>query len=293
MKAVNTLPKPTKKPKTFSTFITSDAIKNRINTMAGSPREGAQFMSSIISAVTNNPALQGCSHMSILNCALLGLSLKLSPSPQLGQYYMVPFNNDEQGALAQFILGYKGYVQLATRSGQYKKLNVLPIKAGELIRYDPLEETIEVQLIENDTQREAAETIGYYAFFEYLNGFRKTLYWSREKMESHAKRYSFNYISDINNNKKNSFWSKDFDAMACKTMLRQLISKWGVTSIDFQTAMEADTKAIDSDGSFVDTDLPVQPETPAQSPAEQQASIPEAPNVVASEASVVADFFGD
>ncbi len=261
--------------------------------MAGSPREGAQFMSSIISAVTNNPALQSCSHMSILNCALLGLSLKLSPSPQLGQYYMVPFEDKEQGALAQFILGYKGYVQLATRSGQYRKLNVLPIKAGELIRYDPLEETIEVQLIEDDTQREAAETIGYYAFFEYQNGFRKTLYWSRAKMESHAKRYSFNYESDLKNNKKNSFWSKDFDAMACKTMLRQLISKWGVTSIDFQTAAEADTKAIDSDGSFVDTDMPVQPETPAQTPAEPQSNISAAPDVVVSENSTATDFFED
>ncbi len=291
MKAINTLTKSAKKPQTFSTFITSDAIKNRINTMAGSPREGAQFMSSIISAVTNNPALQSCSHMSILNCALLGLSLKLSPSPQLGQYYMVPFNNGKQGSLAQFILGYKGYVQLATRSGQYRKLNVLPIKTGELIRYDPLEETIEVQLIEDDTQREAAETIGYYAFFEYQNGFRKTLYWSREKMESHAKRYSFNYASDLRNNKKNSFWSKDFDAMACKTMLRQLISKWGVTSIDFQTATEADTKAIASDGSFVDTDMPVQPETSAQPTVEPQGSIPEVPDAVAPENSVVTDFF--
>jgi len=293
MKVVNTLAKPTKKPQTFSTFITSDAIKNRINTMAGSPREGAQFMSSIISAVTNNPALQGCSHMSILNCALLGLSHKLSPSPQFGQYYMVPFESKEQGILAQFILGYKGYVQLAARSGQYRKLNALPIKAGELIRYDPLEENIEVRFIEDDTQREATETIGYYAFFEYLNGFRKTLYWSRKKMESHAKRYSFNYVSDLKNNKKNSFWSKDFDAMACKTMLRQLISKWGVISIDFQAAMEADTKAIGNDGSFVDTDISVQPETPVQSPAEPQDNIPEAPDIAASETSAVTDFFED
>lgn len=257
MKANNTLAQTANKKQTFSTFITSKPIQNRIYEMVASPREGAQFMSAIISAVTNNPALQGCSHMSILNCALLGLSLKLSPSPQLGQYYMVPFEDKKQGLLAQFILGYKGYVQLALRSGQYRKLNVLPIKAGELIRYDPLEEAIEVKLIENEEERANTETIGYYAFFEYLNGFRKTLYWSRAKMESHAKLYSKGYAKDLEKGTSYTFWSKDFDAMACKTMLRQLISKWGVTSVDLQSAMEtalnADTKALSDDNTLIDT----------------------------------------
>jgi len=154
-----------------------------------------------------------------------------------------------------------------------------------------LEETIEIQLIEDDTKRETAETIGYYAFFEYLNGFRKTLYWSREKMEAHAKQYSKGYANDLKKGTAYTFWSKDFDTMACKTMLRQLISKWGVTSIDFQTAMEADTKAIDNAGGFVDTEIPGQSETPAQSPIEPQDNIPEPSNVVASETSAVTDFF--
>ena len=133
--------------------------------------------------------------------------------------------------------GDKGYIQLALRSGQYKKLNVLSIKEGELKSWDPLNEEIWVKLIEDDTVREKAATIGYYAMFEYTNGFRKCLYWSREKMEAHALRYSKGYSVK----KGYTFWEKDFDSMAYKTMLRQLISKWGVMSIDMQRAFESDT----------------------------------------------------
>ena len=150
---------------------------------------------------------------------------------------MVPFNDRKLGRkVAQFQLGYKGYIQLAIRSGQYKKLNAMAIKEGELIKYDPLNEEIEVQLIENDAEREAAPTIGYYAMFEYLNGFRKVIYWSKDKMEAHALEYSQGYRAK----KGYTFWEKSFDDMAIKTMLRQLISKWGIMSIGFQKAYEAD-----------------------------------------------------
>lgn len=170
------------KPKTFSAFLTSDAIKHKINEMVGG-RDGQRFITSIISAVSTNPALSECEHSTILSAAMLGESLKLSPSPQLGQYYMVPFKDKKRGCkVAQFQLGYKGYIQLAIRSGYYKKLNVLAIKQGELVRFDPLEEEIEVNLVENDTEREDLPTIGYYAMFEYQNGFKKAMYWSREKM---------------------------------------------------------------------------------------------------------------
>ena len=147
------------------------------------------------------------------------------------------------GSNAQFILGYKGMIQLAIRSGMYKKLNVLSIKEGELIRYDPLNEEIEVNLIDDEVQRENAETIGYYAMFEYTNGFRKSLYWSKEKMKNHGKTYSKSF------DKSSSFWQKDFDVMAYKTMLRQLISKWGIMSIDMQIAYESDMAVIKEDGS--------------------------------------------
>ena len=223
---------------TFSMAINSDKYKSMITRALSDPQDVKRFITAITSAVAVNPALQECVPSTILSGSLLGESLKLSPSPQLGQYYLVPFNNSKRGVKeAQFCLGYKGLIQLALRSGQYKKLNVLSIKEGELLSWDPLNEEIDVKLIEDDTVREKAATIGYYAMFEYTNGFRKCLYWSREKMEAHALRYSKGYAAK----KGYTFWEKDFDSMAYKTMLRQLISKWGVMSIDMQRAYESDT----------------------------------------------------
>lgn len=229
----------------FSAYMTSTGVKNRINQIVGDENTGKRFISSIISAVSTNPSLAECDNASIVSGALLGEALKLSPSPQLGNYYLVPFNDKERGKVATFQLGYKGYIQLAIRSGQYKKLNVLAIKEGELVKYDPLNEEIEVNLIEDETKREKAKTIGYYAMFEYVNGFRKSIYWSKQKMEAHALQYSKGYKAKSGF----TFWEKDFDAMAFKTMLRQLISKWGIMSIDMQNAYESDMAVINEDGS--------------------------------------------
>lgn len=226
-------------------------MKRQINNVVGG-KNGDRFIASIVSAVQVNSDLQECTNPSILSAALLGESLKLSPSPQLGQYYMVPFKNNKKGCKeAQFQLGYKGYIQLAIRSGQYKKLNVLAIKEGELVRFDPLNEEIEVNLIDDEEAREEAKTIGYYTMFEYTNGFRKAMYWSKKKMEAHALKYSKGYAAK----KGYTFWEKDFDGMAYKTMLRQLISKWGIMSIDMQNAMESDMAVIHEDGTkdYVDT----------------------------------------
>lgn len=183
---------------------------------------------------------------------------------------MVPFNKKAYDAngkeiqikVAQFQLGYKGYIQLAERTGVYRTINVLAIKEGELIRYDPLNETIEVNIIEDDEIREQAPTVGYYAMFEYLNGFRKTMYWTKKKMLSHADKYSkaFNKesyqklldgkIPQKDMWKYSSFWYKDFDGMAFKTMLRQLISKWGIMSIEMQEAYTKDMAEIKENGDY-------------------------------------------
>lgn len=247
---------------TFSAFLAQDAMKKKINEMVGGEK-GQQFITAIISAVSTNPQLAECDHSSIVSAALLGQSLNLTPSPQLGQYYLVPFNDKKRGCkVAQFQLGYKGYIQLAIRSGYYKKINVLAIKEGELIKYDPLAEELEVNLIEDDDIREQTPTIGYYAMFEYENGFRKTLYWSKKKMLAHADKYSMAFnkndyekllagkIPQKDMWKYSSFWYKDFDGMAYKTMLRQLISKWGIMSIDMQNAYEKDMATIKEDGSY-------------------------------------------
>ena len=270
----------------ITAYLTQDAVKQQINNVIGG-KDGQRFISAIVSAVNTNPALQECTNQSILSGALLGESLKLSPSPQLGHYYLVPFNDKDKGKVAQFQLGYKGYIQLAIRSGQYKKLNVMAIKEGELEYFDPLNEDIKVNLmIDNWDAREEAQTIGYYAFFELVNGFRKAIYWSKAQMVAHALKYSPGYKKDLDKGWKYTFWSKDFDGMAYKTMLRQLISKWGVMSIELQNAFEADQAVINEDGSkdYVDVDdsiidvepqqsEPVETTAPTQKPADAQAAL--------------------
>ena len=284
----------------LTAYLAQDAVKKQINNVVGG-KNGTRFISSIVSAVQTTPALQECTNPSILSAALLGEALNLSPSPQLGQFYLVPFNNKKKGCKeAQFQLGYKGYIQLAIRSGYYKKLNVLAIKEGELVRYDPLNEVIEVNLIEDDIIREETPTIGYYAMFEYEKGFRKSIYWSKRKMLAHADKYSAAFhAADLERLEKgeipekdlwkySSFWYKDFDGMAIKTMLRQIISKWGIMSIDLQTAIEKDMAVINEDGSpeYIENEEEVVSEQEYRevsdatgSPVEQEASLMQANNI--------------
>lgn len=279
----------------FSAVISTPTYQKLINKTITDPKRASRFVSAITSAVAVNPSLRECDPQTIISGALLGESLNLSPSPQLGQYYLVPYENREKGCKdAQFQLGYKGYVQLALRSGYYKRLNVIAIKEGELIHWDPLTEYCELNMIQDDTQRESTPTAGYLASFEYLNGFTKTIYWSKEKMIAHADRFSPAFSKEATNGKYpkvsfadyeahnypakderlySSFWYKQFDAMAFKTMLRQLISKWGVMSIDLQTAF-------DNDREYVEPDDYIQAEA-AELPEQAEAGAIELPEDVA------------
>lgn len=237
----------------FTETLQLPSIKGMINNTLGDKNRANNFITSITSAVATNPVLQECSHATIISAALLGESLNLSPSPQMGHYYMVPFNNRKTGGKdAQFQLGYKGYVQLAMRSGQYKKINATPVKEGELVGYNPFEDDVELRPILNHKERTKAKTIGYYAMFELLNGFRKELYWSIEQMEEHALQYSQGYKAK----KGYTFWEKNFDEMGNKTMLRQIISKWGIMSAELQEAFTKDMAVLKEDGSYdyVDND---------------------------------------
>lgn len=258
----------------ITTFLNSMKVVANIDQALGKDNR-QRFITGVISAVNNNAALSECTNQSILSGALLGESLKLSPSPQLGHYYLVPFNDKEKGKVAQFQLGYKGYIQLAIRSGQYKKLNVLAVKEGELEYFDPLNEEIKINLmVDRWDEREEAKTIGYYAMFELVNGFKKAIYWSKKQMMAHADKYSpafsangttvktkygekqkvsFEEYEAGNYPEKDawmysSFWYKNFDGMAFKTMLRQLISKWGIMSIEMQQAFENDMTFTDDSG---------------------------------------------
>lgn len=250
----------------MTAYLTQDAVKDQINKVIGG-KNGTRFITAIISAVNNNEQLQQCTNQSILSAALLGESLNLSPSPMLGYYYLVPFNDKNKGKVAQFQIGYKGLIQLAIRSGQYKKINVMAIKEGELEYFDPLNEEIKVNLmVDNWNAREQAKTIGYYATFELVNGFKKSIYWSREQMEAHAEQYSQGYRAK----KGYTFWEKDFDAMAYKTMLRQLLSKWGIMSTELMSAIDSDEAIINEDGTknYVETEEII--DAPAAEPKQEE-----------------------
>lgn len=242
----------------FSVFLNQNNIRAMI---ANTIKDGKGFVSAITSAVGANPTLQECTNESIFAAALLGASLNLPPSPQLGYFYMVPFKDKKSGTKkAQFQLGYKGLIQLALRTGQYKSLIVSEIKDGELISWNPITEELQVEPILNELQREQQPTIGYYAKFELVNGFTKQMFWSREKMEKHANEYSkaFN-LADYRKLKEgkipaadlwkfSSFWYENFDAMALKTMLRQIIGKFGPMTTELAQAFDSDEHALNLDG---------------------------------------------
>lgn len=248
------------------------------------------FITAIVSAVSTNPGLQECTAPSIISAALQGVSMGLAPSPQLGQFYMVPFKDRKTGTtVATFVPGYKGYIQLAYRSGQYADLDARPVVEGEYRGRDRYTGRPVFEWIEDDAEREIRPVVGYMAYFELINGARKVLYWSKEKMIQHADRYSPAFSRDATTGGKypkvsfadyeagnypkndewkySSFWYKDFDSMALKTMLRQLISKWGPVSIEMEKAVVSDeqNEIMGVDYGAVETEATA---APASEPAE-------------------------
>ena len=254
----------------FSVAIQSDAYKKLINNTLGDPDRAKRFVASISSAVATNPNLKECEAGTILSGALLGESLNLSPSPQLGHYYLVPYKNKDGIAEAQFQMGWHGYYQLAIRSGQYKDLDVIEIKEGEYLGRDKQTGKQKFEFIEDESERLSKSTIGYLGYFELLNGYRKQIYMSKEEMEKHADTYSkaFN-LADYKKLKAgqipakdmwkySSYWYKDFDGMAFKTILRRLISKYGVMSIKMQEAYTKDMAVMKENGDYNYVDNPVE-----------------------------------
>lgn len=301
-----------KRQLTFSEFVTQPQITGLIKNALSDQATVKRFTASIVSAVATTPGLSKCLPLSIISAALVGESLNLSPSPQLGYFYLIPFDQKEKRdkenniiqeacTKASFVMGYKGYIQLAQRTGVYKKIVVLPIKESEFISFNPLEETIDIVLIDDYDKRESAPTVGYYFMFEYLNGFRKAAYWSKEKMINYADTYSPAFsaesyrdiqegkISKRDMWKYSSFWYKNFDDMACKTMIRTTLKKWGAMSVELQTAFEADGCTIDENGEMIPVDDEI--ETPTIQPDIAE-SEPEEPEQQADNDSTFADILG-
>ena len=188
-----------------------------------------QYISSIVNLVNSDTNLQKCDGMSVIASCMVAATMDLPVDKNLGYAWVVPY-----GSRAQFQMGYKGYIQLALRTGQYKAINVVEIREGELVSWNPLTEEIEVDF----SKRESDAVIGYAGYFKLINGFEKTVFWTKEEVNNHANKFSKTV------NSKNSVWKSNFDAMAKKTVLRNLLSKWGILSIEMQKAYTADENLI-------------------------------------------------
>lgn len=198
-----------------------------------------QFMSSILTLVNSDKLLAGCNSYELYNCCLMAAALKLPFNKDLGQAWIVPF-----GGKPQLQIGWKGFVQLAQRSGEFKKINATDVKEGEIKSIDRLSGDIEFEWIQDDAKRIEANTIGYAAYFELRSGFEKTLYMTKSELEAHAKKYSQTY------KKGYGVWKDNFDAMAKKTVIKLLLNRYAPLSVDMQKAIELDQS--DTDGQYID-----------------------------------------
>ena len=271
----------TQKPQTgFVAYVGKDNIRKNIEDVVGKENTN-RFLTPIVASIQANPQLAECTPSSILSGGLEIYSLGLAPSTKLGQAYLVPHNTRKKIGNqwtdmkeATFVLGWKGYVQLAERSGQYRTITVKVVKEGEIGSYNPITDEISFNPIEDYAPREKAKTVGYFARFELMNGFEKQLFSTVEAMQSHAYRYSSAYRYDRDNGKKTCPWSTDFDSMAMKTMIRQLLGKWGIMSIEMQRGYINDMGVIDDDGQvrYVDNPQAVDVEVKVQEDIEANAN---------------------
>lgn len=239
-------------------LLNEDAVKKRFQEVLG--KKAPQFMASIVNVVSASTQLKVCDANSIMAASFVAASFDLPIDSNLGFAALVPYKRtfkDKTGQwikkdLAQFQMMYKGFIQLAIRTGQYEKMNCSEVYEDELLSYNPI--TGECQFVKDfsqTSQREAGDTekiVGYYGWFKLTSGFTKELFMSKKEVENHAKKYSQAYRYDLNDNKQSSKWTTDFDAMAKKTVIKMMLSKWGILSVEMQKAIVDDQKDFDENG---------------------------------------------
>jgi len=249
------------KKKGIASYLSSPAVRENIVSVIGE-KNVEPFVSDLVACVQNNETLGKCTNASIFSAALLAKSINLPLTPQLGYAYLVPFDNKKQVdghteyiKEAQFQMGYKGYVQLALRSNNYRKLIATDVRKGEITGYDVFNDTYELKAIDfekriakDDKGNWLIPIMGYYAKMEMVNGFTKEMFISADDMQNYAQKYSKAYRSDINRHTSYSFWTTKFEDMAKKTMLRQLLGKWGLLTPELEKAYKSDMAVIDEDG---------------------------------------------
>ena len=222
-----------------NSLLDREGYRRRFDDLLG--RRAPQFVSSIVSMVSADKNLQEAfrnAPLTVIQSALKAATYDLPIDTTLGYAYIVPFRN--KGTMeATFILGYKGMLQLALRTGVYKTINVVDVREGELKRYDRLTEEVEIDFVEDEDEREALPIVGWAGYFRLVNGTEKTIYMTRKQIEAHEKKHRKGQYMGKG-------WRDDFEAMARKTVLRRLLGTWGIMSIDYQRADAATVAAADA-----------------------------------------------
>lgn len=227
----------------FNMAIKTDTFKKLINERLSNKEQATQFIADISSAVQNNFMLQNCDVASVVSSGFVAQALQLSLSPSLGLCYLVPYDCKNGGMRAQFQLGAKGLLQLALRTCAYERIGYKEVREGEYKGLDEFGEPI-IEFNEDETK----PIVGYYSYFKFNKehgGLVKKLYWTNERLVKHAKEYSKSY----GNGKSTDNWTYRFDDMAKKTVLKQIISKFGIISVEIQKAFEYDQAVVENNGS--------------------------------------------
>lgn len=233
----------------FNSYITNPNVADYLKNVLGERKEA--FVTNCVSLVSNNASLQDCVPSTVMYAAIKATSLGLTLDNNLGFAYVLPYNNTKKGLQeAQFQMGYKGFIQLAQRSGQFQTINSTEVKEGEIIRRNRLTGEIEFEWITEEKERDSKKSIGFVAYFKLTNGFEKSFYMTIEELQKHGQKYSKSYNSQYSN------WKKMFEAMAEKTVTKMLLSKFAPLSIKMQDAVQYDQAVIKSDNEFeyVDND---------------------------------------
>lgn len=243
----------------FNRTITAPQTQEYLLKVLGEKK--SSFVNNLTALVANNNKLQECEPLSVMYAGIKATALDLPLDPNLGFAYVIPYKNNREGKTeAQFQIGYKGFVQLAIRSGQFKTINVAEVKEGELLDEDLVTGEIKFKRV---ADRDDLSTVGYVAFFRLANGFEKMFYMTCEQVETHAKKYSQTYSSSKSFIREQSKWTTDFDAMAKKTVLKLLLAKYAPLSVEMRDAIGSDQAVVERDGvKYVDAI-----EAPQQTPA--------------------------
>lgn len=233
-----------KKDTSIVAYMESKAVFNNIHETLGD--KAPQFIASVAALVNTNRDLQDVDKKSILLACLTATALDLPINASLGFSYIIPYKETKtNNKYAQFQMGYKGFIQLALRSGQFETINVSDVRDGEIRGINRL--TGEIEFTWKENNREALPVVGYVAHVKLISGFRKTLYMTVKDLQSHGLRYSSTMKRGF------GMWKDDFDAMASKTVLKLLLSKYGLMTTQLQKALLADQSIVTDDGyNYVD-----------------------------------------